>query len=470
MKFKNYKAIENVPFYFVKDLEADSDLIEINDINEKTIKLQKQKPNSYGYVLIQTDGKLAKEIARRTPNSIVESWKSIQCGLEEIIKPKLRNPEKIVMTERDWRTHKSAIRCYICEGKLQETRYNKVKYFDSARKFISSAHHGCVKIKCEATEEKLVEAMYHTQGLSIEEENIFKNVIKCYICKMSLRADINDNKVRDHDHFTGKYHGPAHRGCNLQLQIKPDEIKIPLIYHGGKHYDFHHKVRELGLVSEDKIEIIADNMENYKTIIIGQIKFIDSCQFQFPSLEKVASNLRGQEKSLEQLAKCFPIMAQSIPQHLLPILTQKSEYSYELNDPGRFSRTELPSRKEFNTVLGELNYCENGCKKCKHEIKGKKCNGECKKGDLKEVDDCEHKKIYTISQKQYKHAQKVWEEAKCKTFGDYHDLYLRTDVLILADSIQRFRMTMKEVSGLDPLNYITLPSFAFDMAKKDDQG
>ncbi|CAI2198199.1 7560_t:CDS:1, partial [Funneliformis geosporum] len=74
MKFKNYKAMEDVPFYFVKDLEADSDPIERNDINEKTIKIQKQKANSYGYVLMQTDGKLVKEIARRTPNSIAESW------------------------------------------------------------------------------------------------------------------------------------------------------------------------------------------------------------------------------------------------------------------------------------------------------------------------------------------------------------------------------------------------------------
>ncbi|PKC61714.1 hypothetical protein RhiirA1_466131 [Rhizophagus irregularis] len=73
MKFKNYKAMKNVPFYFVKDLEADSDPIENSIINEKTIKLRKQKPNSYSYTLIQTDGKLAKEIARRTPNSIAES-------------------------------------------------------------------------------------------------------------------------------------------------------------------------------------------------------------------------------------------------------------------------------------------------------------------------------------------------------------------------------------------------------------
>ncbi|CAG8826653.1 12859_t:CDS:2, partial [Dentiscutata erythropus] len=148
------------------------------------------------------------------------------------------------------------------------------KYFDTSRKFIGASHYGCVKIKCEATKEKLAEAMYHTEGLSIEEENIFKTASECCICKMKLQADINKNKVRDHDHFTGKYRGPAHRGCNLQLHIKPDEIKIPLIYHGGKHYDFYHEIRELDLI------------------------------------KKVASNLCGQEKTPEQLAKCFPIMAQ----------------------------------------------------------------------------------------------------------------------------------------------------------------
>lgn len=189
------------------------------------------------------------------------------------------------------------------------------------------------------------------EGLSIEEEKPFKTASECCIRKRKLQAETNKNKVRDHDHFTGKYRGAAHRphrGCNLQLRIKPDEIKIPLIYHGGKHYGFHHEILELGLVSEDKIKIIAGNMENYKTIIINQIKSIDSCRFQFPSLEKVASNLRRQEKTPEQLAKCFPIMAQSI-----------SGFTYELiNDPERFSRAKLPSRKEFNTVLGRLNYCD----------------------------------------------------------------------------------------------------------------
>ena len=122
-------------------------------------------------------------------------------------------------------------------------------------------------------------------------------------------------------------------------------------------------------------------------------------------------------------------------------------------------------------MLGELNYCRDGCKKCEHEIKGKKCNGKCKEEDLKEIDDCEHEKIYTISQKQYDHAQKVWEETKCKTFEDYHVLYLRTDVLILADSIQRFRMTMKEVSGLNlPFELYNITIIRIWHGKKDDQG
>src|ERR1051326_7633976 len=104
LKFKNYGAMENVSFYFVKDLEANSDPVENNIVNEKTVKLQKQKPNSYGYSLIQTNGKLAKEVVRRIPNSIAESWESMQRDLKEIIKPKLRTPEKIKMTERDWRS------------------------------------------------------------------------------------------------------------------------------------------------------------------------------------------------------------------------------------------------------------------------------------------------------------------------------------------------------------------------------
>ena len=52
-----------------------------------------------------------------------------------------------------------------------------------------------------------------------------------------------------------------------------------------------------------------------------------------------------------------------------------------------------------------------------------------------------------ISDKGYNHARNVWKEFKCKTMGDYHDLYLKSDVLILADVFENFRKTVVLVLG-----------------------
>ena len=46
---------------------------------------------------------------------------------------------------------------------------------------------------------------------------------------------------------------------------------------------------------------------------------------------------------------------------------------------------------------------------------------------------------YDISDSDYEHVKTVWKTSKCKTMGDYHDLHLRTDVLILADVFENFR-------------------------------
>ena len=52
------------------------------------------------------------------------------------------------------------------------------------------------------------------------------------------------------------------------------------------------------------------------------------------------------------------------------------------------------------------------------------------------------------SNSDYNHAKHVWEEFKCKTMGDYHNLYFKSDVLILADVFENFRKTGKEYYNL----------------------
>ena len=60
-----------------------------------------------------------------------------------------------------------------------------------------------------------------------------------------------------------------------------------------------------------------------------------------------------------------------------------------------------------------------------------------------------------ISEREYKHAQKVWETFRIENMGQYHDLYLKSDVLLLADVFQNFRNTCLTYYGLYPCHYIT---------------
>ena len=50
--------------------------------------------------------------------------------------------------------------------------------------------------------------------------------------------------------------------------------------------------------------------------------------------------------------------------------------------------------------------------------------------------------------------------------GEYHDLYCKFDVLILADVFEHFRKTGKEYYNLDPVHYFSCPGFAWDAMLK----
>ena len=71
-----------------------------------------------------------------------------------------------------------------------------------------------------------------------------------------------------------------------------------------------------------------------------------------------------------------------------------------------------------------------------------------------------------ITDEEYEHAQKVWKPFRIKNMGDYHDVYLMSDVILLGDVFENFRKTCLEYYGLDPCHYYTSPGLAWDAMLK----
>jgi len=71
-----------------------------------------------------------------------------------------------------------------------------------------------------------------------------------------------------------------------------------------------------------------------------------------------------------------------------------------------------------------------------------------------------------VTEEEYQHAQRVWNTLGMRTLGDYHDLYLMTDVLLLADVFENFRNACLWNYELDPAHYVSLPSFSWDACLK----
>ena len=100
--------------------------------------------------------------------------------------------------------------------------------------------------------------------LTYEENKSYKNQKVCYMCKRRFITD-EDNKVRDHCHFTGKYRGAAHNNCNMNYEIL---IKVPLVFHNGSTHDNDFIIKELEKEFEGQFDCLGKNTEKYITFSV----------------------------------------------------------------------------------------------------------------------------------------------------------------------------------------------------------
>ena len=181
----------------------------------------------------------------------------------------------------------------------------------------------------------------------------------------------------------------------------------------GKHS------KDIGVIAKNKEDCIIfsvdvavdryvdkDGVKKNKTI---ELRFIDSFKFMVSSLDSLTNNLvhRGR--------KLFRFEDYSELQYNL--LTRKGIYPYEyMSSWNKFKEPQLPSIEAFYSNLNMSN----------------------------------------VSEGDYEHAQRVWKEFNIHNLGDYHDLYLRTDVILLANMFEAFRDTCLEHYKLDSVHFTHL--------------
>ena len=222
----------------------------------------------------------------------------------------------------------------------------------------------------------------------------------CHICFKPFNGE--NPKVRDHCHYTGSYRGPTHMKCNLRYRIPP---YIPIVFHNLSGYDVHLFIKELASTTDGHMGVIAKNTEDYISFSIKvevnkymdkkrierskeiELRFIDSFKFMSSSLDSLANNLAcgGNYHFLgfEEYNK-----------NQYKLLTKKGIYPYEyMTDWDKFKETKLPPNEAFYSKLNMTGVREEG----------------------------------------YEHVNRTWKEFGLKDLGEYHDLYLKTNVILLSN-------------------------------------
>ena len=69
--------------------------------------------------------------------------------------------------------------------------------------------------------------------------------------------------------------------------------------------------------------------------------------------------------------------------------------------------------------------------------------------------------LENISETDYAHANNVFKKFNINNLGKYHDLYVRSDTLLLADIFENFRKSCLKNYELDPAHFVSLPGLAW---------
>jgi hypothetical protein len=176
-----------------------------------------------------------------------------------------------------------------------------------------------------------------------EEQNEFENALNCYYCEKELLED----RVRNHNHLTGKFRGAAHSKCNILA--RKDKF-VPVFFHNLSNYDAHLFIKSLAERIKDhpnwrkrEIKILAKNYEEYISFQFGCLRFLDSYRILQASLDNATKSMVDNDFKLTRL--CYPEESD------LQLLRKKGSVPYSFYDAfDCFNETTLTHEMFFNDL------------------------------------------------------------------------------------------------------------------------
>ena len=309
----------------------------------------------------------------------------------------------------------------------------------------------------------------------VDEED-FRNDIICRFCEKNIESD----KVRDHCHLTGIYRGAAHSKCNINVTQKQSNF-IPFIFHNFSNYDCHMFFKKLVDKKKDQVdfEIIPKTNEEYISVTYGCIRFIDRYRFQSSSLDSLVKalvdnsnkrledfkdgivdddeildivskieknyteeilNLEEDDRTIKNLKKYYPEEIENLEEALLKYIGENDlkKLKAGLPDKWKYLTKKLAYPYEYFNSIDDYQKPVNNFKK---EHFFSKLKNKC-------PDDEEIERTMDII-----------ERFNIKTGEDLTEIYLKSDVLLLACVFEKFIKISVNQYDINPLYCVSLPGY-----------
>ena len=276
----------------------------------------------------------------------------------------------------------------------------------------------------ELTTEILRKATIDINSMTSDDWKRIKSQTKCFVCHTEFNEEDSKKIHLHHDHSktTNNIVARACNRCNMQM-TNTQRQGIPIFFHNGAKYDWKIILKGIGNFinkypnsNKDEIKPLALSSENFITFRWRDMIFLDSIKFMSNSLSEIVMTLTPEQM---KLAKNLYRRNGITDDTMIEILSRKNVFPYIWFDSyDKLFATCLPGEEHFE------------------------------------------------SKEDYEYAVKAWKILDCKTFKDYHDMYLLADVVLLGACFQAFRETVYDKYQSDPAYYIGLPGLSWSLAMK----